>query len=115
MVGEDRRAVGRAHARDVGQVLDRDGKTGEPPCFAFSFATLAGHQRLGMIARAVEAERWHGVHGGLDLRHAPGGSLDQIERADLPFLETRHRLDRGQLPELAHPIHPFPANHLCRT
>jgi hypothetical protein len=33
-----------------------------------------------------------------------GRSLDEVERADLAFLEPRHRLDGGHLPKIGHGI-----------
>ena len=41
VVGEQRRAVGGADARDIGEVLDRHRQAGEPACFAGGFAGCA--------------------------------------------------------------------------
>ena len=100
VVGEERRAVGRAHARDIGEVLDRDRQAGEPAGLARGFAGRAAlHDTLGMVAGAVEAEGRQRVYRRLDLADAPGGGFDQLERRDLAFPQPRYGLDRGHPPE----------------
>ena len=116
MVGEDRRAVGGAHARHVVEVLDRHRQSAEPAGFAGGRAGGATrHDLPGMIARAIETEGRHRVHGGFDLGDTVGGDFDQLERRDLLLLQPRHRLHCRHLPEIAHGTLPRSANHLCRT
>ena len=100
MIGEQRRAVGRAHARDVGEVLDRHRQTGKPTRLAFGLAGLADHDAAGMGTGAIEAERGQSVHCRLDLGDAPGRGLDKVERRDFALLQQHHRLDGRQFPEI---------------
>ncbi len=81
MIPEDRRAVGRAHAGDVGQVLDGDRQTAEPSGLALGLAAFAAHQAPGVLAAAIEAQGRQRVDRRLDLGDAPLGRIDQIQRA----------------------------------
>jgi hypothetical protein len=57
MVAEDRRAIGRTHSGDIGEILDCDRQAAEPAGLSLSLATLAAHQPFGMRARALDAQR----------------------------------------------------------
>ena len=96
VIAEDRRAIGRAHAGDVGQVLDRHRQPGEPAGFAFGVAPGAVHQPLRMIARAVETQGRQGIHRRLHRGDARGRGVDQIERRNLPPPQSGNRFGRGQ-------------------
>ncbi len=100
VVGEQWRAIGGAHAGDIGEVLDRDRQAREPARFALGFAGLADHDASGMSAGAVETKRGQRVHRRLDLGDTFGRSFDEVERRDLALLQERHRLDRRQLPQI---------------
>ena len=80
VIAEDRRTIRRAHARDVGQVLDRHRQTGEPAGLVCGLATGPVHQSLCMIARAIETQCRQRIHRWLHRGDARGGRLDQIER-----------------------------------
>ena len=108
MIPEDRRAVGRAHAGDVGQVLDGDRQTGEPAGLALGLAPLAAHQAPRVLARAIETQRRQRIDGRLDLGDAPLGRVDQVERRDIAALQTGHRFGGRQPDQLvARPRHAF--------
>ena len=100
VVPEDRRAVGRAHAGDVGQVLDGDRQAAEPSGLTLGLAPLAAHEAPGVLARAIEAQGRQRVDRGLDLGDAPLGRVDQVERRDVAALQARHRLRRRQADQL---------------
>ena len=107
VVGEDRRAVGGAHAAHVGQVLDRNGKTGEPARLIFRLIGLAFHDPLCVLPGTIEAQSRHGVHGRLDLGHACCRSVHQVEGRNLLLLEARNGLDCGKTPKfVAHALPP---------
>ena len=83
VVLEDRRAVGGAHAGDVGQVLDRHRHAGKQPA-------LLGrqlHQPVGMGAGAREAQRRQRVDRRVDRGDARLKRVEQVVRRDLPALE----------------------------
>ena len=100
VIPEDRRAVGGAHARDIGEILDGDRQAREPSGLALGVTALAGHEAPRVLAGPVEAERWQGVDGGLDLGDASLGRVDQVERRDVPALELGHSLRRRQPDQL---------------
>ena len=79
----DRRALRGQHALDIGQVLDRDRHAGEQ-------AALAGglfHQRPGVGAGAIEAQRRQRVDLAVDLGDPLFQHIEQIERRDLAGIE----------------------------
>ena len=93
----DRRALRRQHAGDRRQILDRHRQARE-------HAALGGrllHQRLGMVAGAIEAERRQRVDLAVDLSDALFQHVEQIERADF----TRPELaDHGNRRFLYQPL-----------
>ena len=100
MIPEDRRAVGGAHAGDVGQVLDGDRQAAEPSRLPLSLAALSSHQAPRVLAPALKAKGWQRVEGRLHLGDAPLGSIDQIERRDVAALKPRHCLRRRKSDQL---------------
>src|SRR5205814_4750711 len=101
VIGEQRRAVGRAYARDIGEVLDRDRQAGEPARLAGGLAGRATlHEAAGVFARAIEAQSRQRVYGRLDLGDALGGGFNQLKGRDLAIPQPRYGLDRRHPPEL---------------
>ena len=100
MVAEDRRAVGRAHAGDIGEILDGDRQAGEPAGLSLRLATFAAHQPFGMGTRAIDAEGRQRIDRRLDLRDPPRRGVDEVERRDLAALQAKHRLGCRQPAQL---------------
>jgi hypothetical protein len=100
VISEERRTVGRAHVRHIGQVLYRDRQARQPACFASSLASRAAfHDALGMLTGTIETQGRQRVYCRLDLGDAPGGSFDQLEGRDLALPQPRCGLDCGHPPE----------------
>src|SRR5262245_53489335 len=58
MVPEDRRAIGGAYTRDVGQIFDGDRQAGEPSWLVLRFTAPFTHEAPRVLATAFEAKRW---------------------------------------------------------
>jgi hypothetical protein len=79
VVGENRRAVGGAHAGDVSQVLDDHRKAGQQAALRYRLA----HERIGVPARALEAQGRQRIDGRIDRRDSPLQRVEKVVRADL--------------------------------
>ena len=79
----DRRALRGPDIGDVGEVLDRDRQAGEQA----ALGRLLLHQRLGVIAGALEAQRRQRIDGAIDLADALFQHVEQVERRDVALLE----------------------------
>jgi len=94
----DGRSLRRAHARHVGQVLDRYRQARQHAALAHR----PGHQAPRLFARPVEAERReridHAVHGG----NARFQRFDAIQRRNRPRSQAFHDLRCGHADEIGH-------------
>ena len=79
MIGKYRRALRRAHARNLSQILDRDGQAAQKPALAHRLR----HQLAGMGACAVETQGWERIHSRIDLSDPVLKRIEKIERRDL--------------------------------
>ena len=79
----DRRALRGEHARDVGQILDRDRHAREQAALGPRLL----HQLGGVLAGAVEAERRQRVDLAVDLGDALFQHVEQIERRHVSLVE----------------------------
>ena len=100
MLGEDRRALGGAHAGHVDQVLDGHGKAVE-----VAGRRLVGrrvHEPPGMLSRPLEAQGGQRVDRPVNRADAGLGGVDELQRRDLAAFQQRHRLARGEFHKLVH-------------
>ena len=79
----DRRALRGQHARDIGEVLDRDRQAREQA----ALGRPVFHQRLGVVAGAVEAQRRQRVDLAVDFGDALFQHVEQIERRDFAGIQ----------------------------
>ena len=116
MVLENRRSIGRAHARDVVQILDRHRQPGQPARLVLSLPPTTGHQSPSVVPSTVQAQRRQRIHRRFHSRDALRCGVDQFQRRNLPPLQTdddfggsktddfvRHRFLHGYIPAQAAP------------
>jgi hypothetical protein len=87
VIGEERRAIGGADPGNIGEVLDRNRKSGKPTRLAGGFAgCTALHDAVGMVASPIKTQGRQRIYRRLDLRDAAGGGVNQVERRELALL-----------------------------
>ena len=79
----DRRALRGPDIGDVSEVLDRDRQSRKQA----ALGRLLLHQRLGVVAGALEAQRRQRIDGAVDLTDALFQNVEQVERRDVALFE----------------------------
>ena len=95
MIGIDRRALGRTHAGDVDEVLDRDRQTAKPRLRAVPGRAVR-HDAPGMVTGAIGAKRGERVDLAVHRIDARQRGVDHLERRNLACPQPLDRFACGK-------------------
>jgi len=110
VVAMERRAVGRAHARGVGQILDRDRDTVQRAARRTTCELVREAARV--TARLGVADGDEGVERRIMRRDAGETRVDELDRRDLARANHRRELNERRAREVGHAV---PTCHARRS